>query len=300
MSKSIKAALAANMSLASAKGVGAVITGSASMLAESIHSFADCGNQLLLLWGMKSSKKEADKDHPLGYGMNIFFWSFIVALVLFSIGGVYSVYEGLHKISDPVPLKFVEWAIGILIFGMLVEGRSFLVCVKEIRELHPGKSFKWFFKETRSPELLVIFGEDLAALLGLGIALIFLTIAAITGNPVYDAIGSVIVGVLLIVVACFLFWETKALLIGQSVDPLVRRALREHIFEHCDQIEHTYECITLQTGAEAVLMLRVRMAETEDAQKLLKDINDVEISIFAKFPQFTTIFIEPDNKFKDF
>ncbi len=267
MSGSIKAALVANASIAAAKGVGAFFTGSASMVAESIHSFADCGNQLLLLWGMKSSKREADKDHPLGYGMNIFFWSFIVALVLFSIGGVYSVYEGLHKISNPEPLKFVGWAIGILIFGVIMEGRSFLICLKEIRELHPGKSFKWFFKETRSPELLVIFGEDLAALLGLGFALIFLTIAAITGNPVYDAIGSVVVGSLLIIVACFLFWETKALLIGQSVDPLVRRALREHIFEYCDQIEHTYECVTLQTGADAVLLLRVRMAETEDAQK---------------------------------
>ena len=299
-SGSVKAALAANTAIAAAKGIGALATGSASMAAEAIHSVADCGNQLLLMWGMKTSEKDADVNHPLGYGMNVFFWSFVVALVLFSLGGVYSVYEGLHKIKDPQPLQHVGWALGVLVFGVLAEGKSFLICLREIRQAHPGKSLRWFFKETRSPELLVVFGEDFAALLGLALAGAFLGIAAWTGNPMWDAVGSVAVGSLLIVVACFMFWETKELLIGQSVDPLVRRALREHIFNCCEQIEHTYECITLQTGKQAVLLLRVRMAEKEDAQKLLADISAVEQSIWERFPQFTRIFIEPDNKFEDF
>ena len=299
-SDSIKAAMLANASIAAAKTFGAVTTGSASMAAEAIHSASDCGNQLLLMWGVKSSAKEADVNHPLGYGMNVYFWSFIVALVLFSLGGVYSVYEGIHKVLSPEPLKNVEWAIGILLFGVVMEGRSFLICLKEIKALHPGKSFQWFFKETRSPELLVIFAEDLAALIGLAIALVFLTIAWITGNPIFDAIGSLFVGILLVAVAVFLFLEIKALMIGQSVDPVVRRAQREHIFHECDQIEHTYDCTTLQMGSEAVLLLRVRMAEKEDAKKIIEDIDVIEKSISEKFPQFTTIFIEPANKFEDF
>jgi cation diffusion facilitator family transporter len=299
-SDSIKAAMLANASIAAAKTFGAVTTGSASMMAEAIHSASDCGNQLLLMWGVKSSAKEADVNHPLGYGMNVYFWSFIVALVLFSLGGVYSVYEGIHKVLAPEPLKNVEWAIGILLFGVIMEGRSFLICLKEIKALHPGKSFQWFFKETRSPELLVIFAEDLAALIGLAIALVFLTIAWLTGNPIFDAIGSLFVGILLVAVAAFLFLEIKALMIGQSVDPVVRRALREHIFHKCDQIEHTYDCTTLQMGSEAVLLMRVRMVEKEDAKKIIEDIDAIEKSISEKFPQFTTIFIEPANKFEDF
>lgn len=299
-SDSIKAALIANASIAAAKTAGAVTTGSASMLAEAIHTGADCGNQILLMWGIKTSAKEADVNHPLGYGMNVYFWSFIVALVLFSLGGVYSVYEGIHKVLEPEPLKNVGWAIAILLFGVVMEGRSFLICLKEIKAVHPGKSFQWFFKETRSPELLVIFAEDLAALIGLAIALTFLTIAWLTGNPIFDAIGSLFVGILLIAVATFLFLEIKALMIGQSVDPVVRRALREHIFNECDQIEHTYDCTTLQMGSEAVLLLRVRMAEKEDAKKIIEDIDVIEKSISERFPQFTTIYIEPANKFEDF
>ena len=299
-SDSIKAAMFANASIAAAKSVGAVVTGSASMMAEAIHSFSDCGNQLLLMWGLKTSKKEADINHPLGYGMNVYFWSFIVALVLFSIGGVYSVYESIHKILNPEPLNNVQWAIGILLFGVVMEGRSFLICIKEIKALHPGKSFQWFFKETRSPELLVIFAEDLAALIGLVIALFFVTLAWVTGNPIFDAIGSLFVGTLLIAVAIFLFLEIKALMIGQSVDPLVRRALREHIFHNCEQIEHTYECTTLQMGKEAVLLLRVRLVETEDAKVIIDSISEIEKSISSKFPQFTTIFIEPANTFEEF
>lgn len=300
MSNSIKTALAANGAVATLKTIGAFFTGSASMAAEAVHSFADCGNQLLLMWGLKSSKKEADTNHPLGYGMNVYFWSFIVALVLFSLGGVYSVVEGIHKIHDPEPLKYTEWALGILIFGFLAELKSFKVCLAEIREKYPNRSIWWFFKETRSPELLVIFGEDLAALLGLGIAAAFLGIALATGNPIWDGIGSLMVGILLIVVAMFLFLEIKALLIGQSANPEIRRRLHVLLSES-SEVEHTYECITYQTGSSALLMIRARMSEKDDAQKLIADINSLEQKISAEFPEFfNQIFVEPDNKFADY
>lgn len=300
MSSSIKAALAANSGVAVAKTIGAFITGSASMAAEAIHSFADCGNQLLLMWGMKSSGREADKNHPFGYGMNVYFWSFIVALVLFTIGGAYSVYEGVHKVMHPEPLQHVQWAAAILALGFVLELRSFKTCLAEIREEYPGKSMRWFFKETRRPELLVIFGEDLAALMGLGIAAAFLLLAFFTGNPVWDAVGSIMVGVLLMFVAVALFMETKALMLGQSVDPVVRQELRQTLMD-VDEIEHVYECRTLQFGDEALLAIRARFVNMEEmtGKELVDLINRVEAKLYAQFPIFTRIFFEPDDQFED-
>jgi cation diffusion facilitator family transporter len=299
VSESIKAALTANACVAGAKTVGAYFTGSASMAAEAIHSFADCGNQLLLMWGKRTSDRKADKDHPFGYGMNVFFWSFIVALVLFSLGGTYSLYEGVHKLMNPEPLQHTGWAIAVLTLGFFLELRSFRTCLAEIRETYPGKNMFWFFKETRDPALLVIFGEDLAALLGLGIAAGFLGLALYTNNPAFDAMGSIAVGVLLIVVAIGLFIETKELLTGQSVDPSVRRALHQLLADF-EPVEHTYECRTLQLGEDALLMIRARFREKENVPQLLKDINDLELAISEQFPQFTQIFVEPDDKYQDY
>jgi cation diffusion facilitator family transporter len=252
------------------------------------------------MWGLRSSNQKPDSDHPFGYGMNVYFWSFIVALVLFTLGGTYSIYEGVHKIINPEPLKHAGWAVAILVLGFIMELRSFRVCVKEIREAYPGKSLIWFFNETRDPSLLVIFGEDAAALLGLGIAAAFLGLAVATGNPVWDAVGSIIVGVLLCTVAVFLFWETKALLIGQSVDPNDRAALRDFLSDS-PLVEHTYEIKTLSLGnSKALLLIRARFKETENALKLLDNINDLEKGLHAAFPQFEMIFVEPDNKFADY
>lgn len=299
-SGSIRAALIANATVAGAKTVGAFFTGSASMAAEAVHSFADCGNQLLLMWGQKSSQRKPDIQHPFGYGMNAYFWAFVVALVLFSLGGVYSIYEGVHKVLNPEPVKYALLAMGILMLGFVMELRSFMVCVKEIKATYPGKSMKWFFKETRDSTLLVIFGEDAAALLGLGIAGSFLGLTVLTGNPIWDAIGSVAVGVLLCGVAFGLFVETKALLIGQSVDPTDRQDLRDFLSEH-NCIEHVYDLKTLTIGHdEALLLIRARFSEKEDAAKLLDDIDHLEFSINEKFPQFKKIYVEPDNKHEDY
>lgn len=298
MSSSVKAALAANGAVAIAKSVGAVFTGSASLFAEAVHSFADCGNQLLLMFGMHNAKRDADKEHPLGYGKEVYFWSFVVALVLFTLGGVYSVYEGYHKLIDPKPLNHVGWAIGILIFAVWAESKSLRVCLNEIRKKYPGKSLRWFFKETRDPELLVIFGEDAAALTGLVIALVSLLLAWATGNPMWDAVGSILIGVLLMGVAVGLFMETKALLIGQSADPTTRLAMRKHLMA-LEDIEHVYDAMTLQMGSQIVLLLRIRTKEMESDDDLIDYLREVKASLYEAFPQFTTIFIEPDNEFED-
>ena len=202
--KSIFLALGANFAIAVAKGVAAFITSSGSMLAEAIHSLADCGNQGLLLYGLKHSKKAPSPDHPLGYGRAIYFWSFIVALMLFSMGGLFSIYEGIHKLSATEPLNKPWIAIGVLIFGMIVEGGALAGCIREVNKVRGDRSLWTWFRESRRSELIVILGEDAAALCGLTFALIAVSLAMVTGNPIWDAIGSIGIGVLLVIVAFFI------------------------------------------------------------------------------------------------
>ena len=210
--KSIFFALGANFAIALAKSAGAVFTGSASMLAEAIHSFADCGNQALLIWGLKEAKRAASTDHPLGYGRAIYFWSFIVALMLFSMGGLFSIYEGVHKLHDTEPVKYAWVAVGILSFGVLAESVSLWGAVREINK-ERGELGLWrWFRTSRQSELIVIFGEDVAALGGLALALGFIGLAMVTGNPMWDAMGSISIGVLLVLVAVLVGVEVKALL----------------------------------------------------------------------------------------
>jgi cation diffusion facilitator family transporter len=288
---SIKAALTANVAIAAGKSFFAFFTGSASLLAESIHSIADCGNQLLLMWGIKSSSQEPDIDHPLGYGMNVYFWSFIVALMLFSIGGMYSLIEGISKLGSTKQIEHIPSLFIIIILGIYFEGKSLMVCLSEIKEKYPNKSIWWFIKETRSPELLVIFCEDSAAVIGLIIVSICLALSWFLGDPIYDAIGSICVGTLLIAVAIVLFLETKSLLIGQSVNPEIRRKLRLFLVER-EEIEHTYEIATLQMGKEALLLIKARFKEQENVIQLTNDINEIENELKRQF-NFTNIFIQP-------
>ena len=199
--KSIIYALVANFSIAVAKLIAAFITNSGSMLAEGIHSLADCGNQGLLLFGIKSAKRPPDSHHPLGYGKTVYFWSFIVAIMLFSMGGLFSVYEGMHKLHETEPVKSPWIAIGVLLFAIVAEALSMAGCIREVNKVRAGRSFRQWFVETRQSELLVIFGEDLAALMGLVLALIAVSLAMITGNPLFDALGSIGIGILLLIVA---------------------------------------------------------------------------------------------------
>ncbi|HPB26298.1 MAG TPA: cation diffusion facilitator family transporter, partial [Bacteroidales bacterium] len=199
--KSILFALLANFGIAVTKTIAAIITGSGAMLAESIHSFADCGNQGLLFLGLRSSKKKPDSEHPLGYGKEIYFWSFIVALILFSMGGLFSIYEGVHKITAHQGLRSPVIALIVLTVSMALEAASLLGCLKQIKKIRKEKKLWQWVRGSRKSELIVVLGEDIAALLGLFFAMLAVILSMITGNPVYDAMGSISIGVLLVIIS---------------------------------------------------------------------------------------------------
>ncbi|HEU4813293.1 MAG TPA: cation diffusion facilitator family transporter [Xanthomonadaceae bacterium] len=286
-------ALGANFALSVAKGIAAFVTGSSAMLAETVHSLADCGNQGLLLLGMKQSQRPATPDYPLGYGKAIYFWSFLVAVMLFTVGGMFSLYEGIHKLQSPEPLTQWWWAAGVLVFGIIVEGISMRACLQEVNKARAGRSLWQWFRESRQAELVVIFGEDAAALFGLVFALVAILVAVVTGNPVWDAIGTIAIGALLIVVAVFVAIEVKALLIGQSVDPERQREFREFVNTR-QEIDHVINLITLQLGNEIMISVQAQMRERVDAQALIRDINTVEVSIKQAFPEVRWCFFEPE------
>ncbi|HNX67159.1 MAG TPA: cation transporter, partial [Bacteroidales bacterium] len=195
--KSILFALLANLGIAITKTAAAIITGSGAMLAESIHSYADCGNQGLLFLGLRKSKKRPDAEHPLGYGKEIYFWSFIVAIILFSMGGMFSVYEGIHKIGAHEGIRSPIIAIVVLVISLILEGSSLYGCLAQIKKVrHNMPLWKWV-KQSRQSELLVVLGEDTAALLGLSFAIASVLLSMITGNPLFDALGSIGIGALL-------------------------------------------------------------------------------------------------------
>jgi len=291
--KSILFALGANFAIALAKTAGAVFTGSASMLAEAIHSFADCANQALLIWGLKEAKQLASPDHPLGHGRAIYFWSFIVALMLFSMGGLFSIYEGVHKLHDTEPVKYAWVAVAILAFGVAAESVSLWGALREINKERGELSLWQWFRSSRQSELLVIFGEDLAALGGLVLALVFIGLAMITGNPMWDAAGSIGIGVLLVLVAVLVGVEVKALLVGQSAEPRVLARLRAHI-EAQPEVAQVYSLITQQLGSEIMVAVKARMRPVGSDTALIEAINAVEKRVRAEFAQVRWIFFEPD------
>jgi cation diffusion facilitator family transporter len=291
--KSILFALIANFAIALAKTAGAVFTGSASMLAEAIHSFADCGNQALLIWGLKEAKRPASADHPLGYGRAIYFWSFIVALMLFSMGGVFSIYEGVHKLHDTEPVKYAWVAIGILSFGVVAESVSLWGALREINKERGNLTLWQWFRSSRQSELVVIFGEDVAALGGLALALIFVGISMLTGNPMWDAIGSICIGVLLVLVAVLVGIEVKALLVGQGAEPQVQERMHSHLLAQ-PQVAQLYSLITQQMGSDVMVAVKARMHTTASDVALIQAINTVEAGFRTAFPQVRWVFFEPD------
>ena len=293
--RAILFALAANFAIAVAKGVAAFFTGSSAMLAETVHSLADCGNQLLLLLGMKQAKRPASPDYPLGYGKAIYFWSFLVALMLFTVGGMFSLYEGIHKLHQPEPLKQWWWAVGVLVFGLVAEGMSMRACLQEVAKLRDGRTLWQWFRQSRQSELVVIFGEDFAALLGLCFALVAVLLTAATGNPLWDAAGTVMIGVLLIVVAVLVAIEIKAMLIGQSVDPAVQARMRRFLDER-PEIGNVINLITLQLGNDVMVSVQAEMREEQSARSLAMQINEVERALKLEFPEVRWSFFEPDVK----
>jgi len=293
--KSIIFALCANLAIAVSKLIAAVVTGSGSMMAESIHSLADTGNQLLLLLGIKRAKQPPTPDYPLGFGKAIYFWSFIVALMLFSMGGAFSIYEGFHKFHHPESLNYPYIAIGVILFSIIAESVSMWGCLREVNKERRGKTLKQWFKETRQSDLLVVFGEDLAALLGLFVALIAITLTIITGNPVYDAMGSISIGVLLVVIALLIGIEVQALLIGQSVEPEQRVQMLK-FFETQAEIDRIFNLLTLQLGKDVMVAVKAKMAKTDSAEALVEAINRCEAAFKKAYPQVLWLFFEPDLK----
>lgn len=293
--KSIMFALSANLGIAITKTVAAVITGSGAMLAESIHSFADCGNQGLLFLGLRATKKNPDAEHPLGYGKEIFFWSFVVAMILFSMGGLFSIYEGIHKLSSHEGLTSPVVAIIVLSVSMVLEGASLYGCITQIRKLKHNQSLWTWVKKSRQSELIVVLGEDVAALLGLLFALVSIVLAMATGNPLFDAIGSIGIGVLLVLVSIFVAVKVKSLLIGQSADEEARMAIHDFL-QTQPEIERVMNLITLQLGPQIMVAVKVKMNQADSVSQLIGNINKCEVALKNEFPDVQWVFFEPDVK----
>jgi cation diffusion facilitator family transporter len=291
--RAILYALGANLSIAGAKGLGAWFTGSSAMLAETVHSLADCGNQVLLLVGMRQSREPASPEYPLGQGRAIYFWSFLVAVMLFTVGGMFSLYEGWHKLQHPEPLKQWWWAVGVLVFSLMAEGVSTRAALQEAARERRGRGLYRWFRESRKAELVVIVGEDMAAMMGLSVALVAICLTAWTGNPLWDALGTLVIGALLIVVAVFVAIEVKAMLIGQSVDPVIQDQMRRFLDDR-PEIGNVISLITLQLGNDMLVSVQAEMREEQSARSLALQINAVERAFKQAFPDVRWSFFEPD------
>jgi cation diffusion facilitator family transporter len=291
--RAILFALGANFVIAISKGVAAFITGSGAMLAETVHSLADCANQGLLLLGLKQARIPPSPDYPLGYGKAIYFWSFLVAVMLFTVGGMFSIYEGVHKLQHPEPIEQWWWAAGVLVVSIVAEAVSMRACLVEVNKARGPRSLTRWFRESRQAELIVIFGEDLAALLGLIFALVAVMLAVVTGNSTWDAVGTLTIGVLLIVVAVFVAIEVKAMLIGQSADPEVHTAM-QGFFERRPEIARVFSLITLQLGNDLMVAVKVQL-QRSGAVSAEQLINEIEVAFKRSFPQVKWSFFEPDT-----
>lgn len=291
--KAIFYALGANAGIAIAKFAAALYTSSGAMLAEAIHSLADCTNQIFLLIGIKESKKLPDESHPMGYGRVVYFWAMMVALLLFFLGGAFSVMEGINHLSHPSPLSSPFIAMAILGISVVLEAFSLYGAMKEIRKISGGRPFFQWFRETRQSELIVIAGEDIAALMGLALAFIAVLLAVVTGNPVWDAIGSIAVGLLLIVVAMFVIREVKAMITGESAEAETHQAIKAYI-EARPEVERVIHLITLQWGEQLMIAVQAKMRRQPSDTALVHAINAVEESIQTKWPHAKWCFFEPD------
>lgn len=294
--KQIIQSLVVNVAIALSKGVAAFFTGSGAMLAETLHSSADCSNQLLLLLGVKASAKPPDESHPLGYGRDLYFWSFVVALLLFSGGGVFSIYEGVHKLGHPEPVENVWLGLGILLFSMALEGWATWGNVKEMNKRRGTLSLIAYLKRTKDSDLIILFGENSAAVLGLSVAIVSLLLAWWTGNGIWDSIGSILIGVVLICVAVFLAREVKSLLIGESADGTIAEAVKAIVPQH-PNIEAVLRLITVQQGpGEVLVAMKVRVKDGLTTREVVDSINRFEQAVHDRAPEIRWCFVEPDHE----
>ncbi|MBU6536646.1 cation diffusion facilitator family transporter [Streptomyces sp. NPDC057245] len=292
--KAIVAALLANLSIAVAKFVAFLFSGSSSMLAESVHSVADSGNQGLLLLGGKRAQREATPQHPFGFGRERYIYAFLVSIVLFSVGGMFALYEGYEKIKHPHELEHWYWPVGVLVFAIIAEGFSFRTAIKESNPLRGKKSWKDFIRHAKAPELPVVLLEDLGALVGLVLALGGVGLALLTGNGVWDGIGTLCIGILLILIALVLAAETKSLLLGEAAGAEVLQQIETAIVAG-DTVTGIIHMRTLHLGPEELLVAaKIAVRHDGTATEIAAAINAAESRIREAAPIARVIYLEPD------
>lgn len=292
--KAIIAAFLANMGIAITKLIAWAVSGSASMLAEAVHSFADSGNQLLLILGGRRARKAADKEHPFGYGRERYVYAFVVSIILFSVGGVFSIYEGIEKVQHPHELTNAWLPILVLVIAIVLESFSLRTAVKESNHVRGKQGWIQFVRHAKAPELPVVLLEDIAALLGLVFALLGVGLTVITGNPIFDAVGTLMIGTLLIVVAIILGIETKSLLVGEGANDDDVSAIERAIMDG-DEVERIIHMKTLYLGPDELLVAaKIGFPADQRLLEVATATNVVEQRIRAAVPAARVIYIEPD------
>lgn len=298
--KAILAALAANLGIAVTKFVAYLLTQSASMLAESVHSMADSGNQLLLILGGKRARREADAEHPFGYGRVRYYYAFLVAIVLFTLGGLFALYEAWHKFADPHPIEGRWWwvPIAVLVAAIVMEGFSLRTAVRESNHVRGSQSWIGFIRTSRSPELPVVLLEDTGALLGLVFALVGVGLTLLTHNGQWDALGSAAIGLLLVVIAVVLAKETKSMLLGEAATPADLAQVRAALVG--DGVEGVIHLRTMHIGPEELLVAaKVAVPAASTAGDVATAIDAAEQRVRAAVPIATLIYLEPDLRRAD-
>jgi len=293
--RAIIAALIANLGIAVTKFVAWLLTGSSSMLAEAIHSVADSGNQLLLLLGGKQAQKKATPEHPFGYGRERYIYAFIVSIVLFTVGGLFALYEAYHKIQHPEPITEWQWVpVAVLFVAIALESYSFMTAIRESNHTRGKTSWVNFVRRAKAPELPVVLLEDTGALIGLVFALFGVVLTLITGDGIWDGIGTAAIGLLLVAIAVILATETKSLLIGEGATPEDVQKIEKAILSGRG-VERIIHMKTLHLGPEELLVaVKIAVPRTEQAQDVARHIDETEVRIRTALPIARVIYIEPD------
>jgi cation diffusion facilitator family transporter len=292
--KAIVAALLANLGIAVTKFIAFLVSGSSSMLAESVHSVADSGNQGLLLLGGRQARRSATDEHPFGYGRERYIYAFVVSIVLFTVGGLFSLYEGWHKIQHPEDLTNIWIPIIVLLVAIMLESLSLRTAVIESNRVRGNQSWVHFVRRAKAPELPVVLLEDLGALIGLVLALVGVSMTGITGNAVWDGAGTISIGVLLVLIAVVLAVETKSLLLGEGGSPEDVTKIRSALLS-IESIEQVIHMKTLYLGPDELLVAaKIAVAPTESASQVAQAINAAESGIRAAVPVARFIYLEPD------
>ncbi|MER5255294.1 MULTISPECIES: cation diffusion facilitator family transporter [unclassified Streptomyces] len=292
--KAIVAALAANLAIAVAKFVAFLFSGSSSMLAESVHSLADSGNQGLLLLGGKKAQREATPQHPFGYGRERYIYAFLVSIVLFSVGGMFAIYEGYEKIKHPHEIEAWYWPVGVLVFAIIAESFSFRTAIKESNHTRGNLTWTQFVRRAKAPELPVVLLEDLGALVGLILALVGVSLALATGDGVWDGIGTLCIGILLILIAIILAAETKSLLLGEAAGTEEVEKIEKALVDG-DKVTRVIHMRTLHLGPEELLVAaKIAVRHDDTAAEVAVAINAAEERIRAAVPIARVIYLEPD------